>query len=141
MNYLLDTNLVSEWVKPRPDRGAISWLARADEDRLFVSVVTLAELRYGIARMRDGSRRRHLDAWLRHDLPLRFDGRVLAVSDAVADEWGEVVAQCEVVGRPIGAIDAFIAATVKVHGLTLVTRDTSDFEPVLTTMLNPWTGG
>ena len=56
------------------------------------------------------------------------------------DEWGEVVAQCEVVGRPIGAIDAFIAATVKVHGLTLVTRDTSDFEPVLTTMLNPWTG-
>jgi toxin FitB len=141
MSFLLDTNVVSEWVKPRPDRGVVAWLAGADEDRVFISVVTVAELRYGIARMAAGDRRRRLDAWLRGELPLRFEGRVLSVDYAVADAWGEVVAHCDVVGRPIGPMDAFIAATVKVHGLTLVTRNTSDFEPIVKAVVNPWTDG
>jgi predicted nucleic acid-binding protein len=139
MSFLLDTNVVSEWVKPSPDKGVVAWLAGADEDRLFISVVTLAELRYGIARMADGTRRRRLDLWLRQELPLRFEGRVLPIDDTVADGWGEVVAHCESVGRPIGAIDAFIAATIRVHGLTLVTRNTSDFEPIVRAVVNPWT--
>lgn len=139
MNFLLDTNVVSEWVKPRPNGGVISWLAEADEDRVFISVVTLAELRYGVERMATGNRRRRLEEWLRGDLPLRFEGRILSVDKAVADAWGQVVAHREAAGRPIDAMDALIAATVKIHGLTLVTRNTSDFEPTVKAVVNPWT--
>ena len=139
MNFLLDTNVVSEWTKPRPNSGVVSWLAEADEDRVFISVVTLAELRYGVERMATGNRRRRLEEWLGGELPLRFEGRVLSVDKAVADAWGHVVARRNATGRPIGAMDAFIAATVKVHGLTLVTRNASDFELTVKAIVNPWT--
>lgn len=138
MSFLLDTNVVSEWVKPRPDPGVVAWLAEVDEDRVFLSVVTLAELRYGIARMTDGSRRRRLDEWLRNALPLRFEGRLLPIDAAVADGWGEVIARREAQGKPISAMDAFIAAVARTHDLTLVTRNATDFEPSLTTIINPW---
>ena len=87
MTFLLDTNVVSEWVKQRPNPGVVQWLADIDEDRAFLSVVTLAELRHGIDRLPDGARRRRLDGWLRHDLPLRFDGRLLSVDPRIADRW------------------------------------------------------
>jgi toxin FitB len=138
VSFLLDTNVVSEWARPRPNAGVVAWLADADDDRVFVSVVTLAELRYGVERMAAGNRRKRLDEWLRNELPLRFEGRVLPVDHAVADAWGHVVAQGDAVGRPIGAMDALIAATVRVHGLTLVTRNASDFEPVVRVIVNPW---
>ena len=139
MSFLLDTNVVSEWVKPRPDAGVVAWLAQADEDRVFISVITLAELRYGVERMPAGARRRRLDEWLGHELPLRFEGRILPIDGAIADIWGRLVARCEALGRPLGASDAFVAATVEAHGLTLVTRNTRDFEPALKSVLNPWT--
>src|SRR5712692_5427967 len=91
MTFLLDTTVVSEWVKSRPNRGVATWLAEVDEDRVLISVVTLAELRYGIERMAAGSRRKRLDEWLRDELPLRFEGRVLSIDPIVADGWGEVV--------------------------------------------------
>jgi toxin FitB len=138
MSFLLDTTVVSEWVKTRPNRGVIAWLAEADEDRVFISVVTLAELRYGIERMASGRRRKRLDEWVRSELPLRFEGRVLSIDGIVADSWGKVVARSEVAGRPIGAMDAFIAATAEVYGMTLVTRNTSDFEASLERIINPW---
>jgi toxin FitB len=139
VNFLLDTNVVSEWTKPRPNSGVVSWLGEADEDRVFISVVTLAELRYGAERMAAGNRRRRIEEWLRGELLLRFDGRVVCVDTAVADAWGQVVAHREAAGRPIGAMDALIAATAKVHGLTLVTRNISDFNPTLKAIVNPWT--
>jgi toxin FitB len=138
MSFLLDTNVVSEWVKPRPDRSVVAWLAAVDEDQVFISVVTLAELRYGIERMTTGSRRNRLAQWLRDDLPLRFEGRVLSIDHIVADVWGKVVARSEAVGRPIGSMDAFIAATAAAHGLTLVTRNASDFEASIKGIINPW---
>lgn len=138
MSFLLDTNVVSEWAKPRPDPGVVAWLTAADEDRVFLSVVSLAELRHGIDRLADGRRRRGLDAWLREDLPLRFEGRVLPVDQAIADRWGELVARREAAGRPIAAMDAFIAATASVHGLTLVTRNAADFRSVVREIVNPW---
>ncbi len=138
MSFLLDTTVVSEWGKPRPDPGVIAWLAQADEDRTFLSVITLAELRHGIERMEDGSRRRRIDAWLRDELPLRFEDRVLAIDDAVADAWGKMVAQREVQGRRMGLMDAFLAATAQVHALTVVTRNTSDFASSVPAILNPW---
>lgn len=137
MNFLLDTNAVSEWVKPRPNPGLIRWTESADEDRVFLSVISLAELRYGVERLPAGARRNRLEQWLRDDLPLRFEGRILSVDDKVAEAWGKTVSRCEALGRPIGAMDAFLSATADVHRLTLVTRNVSDF-PLLKALLNPW---
>jgi toxin FitB len=138
VRYLLDTNVVSEFAKPQVDAGVSGWLADADEDRLFLSVVTLAELRRGVARLSDGARRRRLDNWLRHELPDRFEGRVLPIDVATADAWGEVVADRERRGLAISAMDALIAATAIAHGLTLVTRNARDFAPSLVGVVNPW---
>jgi predicted nucleic acid-binding protein len=139
MSFLLDTTVVSEWVKSRPNRGMVAWLAEVDEDRVFMSVVTLAELGYGIERMAAGSRRKRLDEWLRDELPLRFEGRVLLIEPIIADGWGKVVARSEAARRPISAMDAWIAATAQAHGMTLVTRNTSDFQASLRLIINPWT--
>jgi predicted nucleic acid-binding protein len=140
VSFLLDTNVVSEWTKQRPDSGVISWLAEVEEDRVFLSVVTLAELRHGIDRLADSNRRRRLDAWLRNELALRFERRLLPIDQAVADRWGEVVARREAAGRPIGVMDAFIAATANVHGLRLVTRNEPDFRLSVEEIVNPWSG-
>ncbi len=138
MNFLLDTNAVSEWVKPQPNPGLICWMAAADEDRIFISVVSLAELHYGVERMPASRRRSRLELWLQHELPLRFENRILLVDTNIAEAWGKAVSRSEAAGRPIGAIDAFLAATAEIHQLTLVTRNVSDF-PLLKAVLNPWT--
>ncbi|MGH8291617.1 MAG: PIN domain-containing protein, partial [Steroidobacteraceae bacterium] len=104
MSFLLDTNVVSEWRKPRPNAGLIDWLTQVDEDEVFLSVVTFAELRHGIERLAAGARRRRLDDWLRNDLPVRFEGRIVGVDGAIADEWGRLVARRETLGRPIHAM-------------------------------------
>ncbi len=140
MSFLLDTNIVSEWVKPRPDQGVVSWLTETDEDRIFISVVTLAELRYGIERLAESIRRQRLDEWLQEELPQRFEGRVLPVNGAVADSWGRLMARGRKTGRPVGAVDAFIAATAQAHHLTLVTRNVRDFKPMMNDIVNPWAG-
>ncbi len=137
MSYLLDTNAVSEWVKPRPNLGVIRWMESVDEDRIFLSAISLAELRYGIERLTPGSRRNRLETWLQNELSLRFEERVLPVDDKVADAWGKVMSRSEALGRRMGLMDAFLAATAEVHHLTLVTRNVSDF-PVLAAVFNPW---
>src|ERR1017187_10602517 len=88
MNFLLDTNAVSEWVKPRPNPGLIGWMEAADEDRMFLSVVSLAELHYGVELMAAGGRRSRLEQWLQHELPLWFGKRNLPVDTNVAQAWG-----------------------------------------------------
>jgi len=138
MNYLLDTNVVSEWVKPQPDIGVIEWLEQIDEDRAFICAVTIAELRHGIERLAQGNRRKRLEDWLQNELQIRFEGRVLNIDSEVADLSGRILAQSEALGHPMEAMDAFIAATAQVHRLMLVTRNTSDFEPVLHSVVNPW---
>ena len=139
MSFLLDTNVVSEWVKPQPNAGVVSWQAKVDEDSVFISVVTLTELRYGIEQIAAGRKRNRLEDWLEQELPLRFEGRILPVDETVADAGGRVVARGEAAGRPIEVIDAFLAATAEVHRLTLVTQNEADFKAVLKTTLNPWT--
>jgi toxin FitB len=138
MSFLLDTNVISEWVKPRPNPGVIAWLAEIDEDRTFVSVITLAELRSGINSLAVGRRRDRLNAWLADELPTRFEGRVLSIDIAVADCWGRITASARTAGRTIHAMDAFLAATADVHQLTVVTRDVLDFQTVGTRVLCPW---
>ena len=110
MNFLLDTNVVSEWTKPKPDANLVAWLASVDEDRTFLSVVTIAEIKFGIERLKPGQRRAALERWLHSDLKARFGGRILPVDDAVADTWGKVAAARAAAGRPIGIMDGFIAA-------------------------------
>jgi predicted nucleic acid-binding protein len=139
MNFLLDTNVISEPMKARPNAGVLAWLGEVDEDCVFLSVVTITELRYGIERLATGKRRDRLDDWLRKDLGLRFEGRILPVDLGIADACGRLVARSESLGRPIEPRDAFIAATAEVHGLTLVTRNASDFEPTLKAIVTPWT--
>ena len=138
MIFLLDTNAVSEWAKPRPNPGLIAWTESTDEDRVFISVVTLAELRYGVERMAAGNHQNRLEAWLRHELPLRFEGRILPIDANVAERWGKTMSRREAAGCPMGAMDAFLAATAENHRLTLVTRNVSDF-PLLRAVLNPRT--
>lgn len=137
MNFLLDTNAVSEWVKPWPNPGLIRWMESADEDRVFLSVISLAELRYGVERMPAGARRSRVEQWLRDELPLRFEGRILSVDNHIAEAWGRTVSRSEDLGRPMGAMDAFLSATAEVHRLTLVTRNISHF-PMLKAVVNPW---
>jgi hypothetical protein len=139
VSFLLDTNVVSEWVKPQPDPGVVTWLAQVDEDRVFLSVITLAELRHGIQRMATGKRRERLDRWLKDELPGRFEGRILSIDANVADAWGRAMARAQAAGRPLGAMDAFIAATAEVHSLTLVSGNAPEFQALGGAILNPWT--
>ena len=138
MSFLLDTNVVSEWVKPQPNAGLMRWTDSVDEDSAFLSVITLAELRHGIDRMVKSKRRRRLEAWLHDELPIRFEGRILSIDPSFADACGRMIRRAKLLGRPIEAMDAFLAATAEIHDLTLVTRNVSDF-PLLKTIVNPWT--
>jgi toxin FitB len=139
VSYLLDTNVVSEWVKPAPDPGLVEWLTATDEEGIYLSVITLAELRYGVERLDAGRRRLRLENWLQHDLRERFSGRMITVDERVADAWGRVVARCRGAGRPISVMDAFIAATAETSDLVLITRNDSDFASAGIRVYNPWT--
>jgi predicted nucleic acid-binding protein len=138
VTYLLDTNVVSEWVKARPDPRVVRWLADVDEDRVCLSVLTFAELHLGIEGMAPGGRRDVLKSWLEDDLALRFEGRILGVNLRVAESWGRFMARSGKSGINLGVMDAFFAATAEANALTLVTRNTRHFEKLGITLLNPW---
>ena len=138
MNFLLDTNVISEPTRARPNERVLAWLAAVDEDTVFLSVVTITEIRYGVERLAMGRRREHLDRWLRKELTSRFHGRILPIDIETADVCGTIVARRESIGRPIEPRDAFIAATAEVHGLTLVTRNVSDFDATVKSVVTPW---
>ncbi|HEY3263437.1 MAG TPA: type II toxin-antitoxin system VapC family toxin [Pseudonocardiaceae bacterium] len=140
MTYLLDTNAISEWVKPRPDPGIVRWLDEVDEDRTYLSVLTIGELRKGIDRLPHGRRHDQLDRWVTTDLPARFGDRMLPVDVTVADEWGRLLAHAEMAGTPIGGVDGLIAATAKVHRLAVVTRDVGHLQHSGVELISPWHG-
>lgn len=139
MNYLLDTTVVWEWIKPRPDDGVVRWLHEIDEDRTYLSVLTIGEVSTGVERLAEGSRRNRLRRWLAEDLPERFTERLLPVDVAVADRWGRVLASCDVAGTPVGGTDALIAVTGLVHRLCVVTRNIAHFQPTGVDVVSPWT--
>ena len=138
MNFLLDTNVISEWVRPQPDRNVIAWMAELDEDRAFISVISFAEIRRGIEMLPNGRRRERLAAWLTEDLSTRFEQRILDIDLRVADTWGTLMARGQKIGLTLGSMDAFIAATARAHGLTLVTRNIKDFRRLGLSLLDPW---
>jgi len=141
LNFLLDTNVISETAKPIPDLGVMAWLAAVDEDEVFLSVITLAELRHGVERLPTGARRDQIDNWLTGQLRPRFANRVLSIDAETADIWGRLVAGGQAAGWSISAMDAFIAAVATRHGMTLVTRDAADFQTTGVPLFNPWTIG
>ncbi len=138
MSFLLDTNVISEWVKPRPDPHVIAWLAETDEDRTFLTVVSFAEIRRGIELLPDGRRRDRLAVWLAEELSTRFEGRILPIDRRIAETWGVLMARGRRAGVTLGSIDAFFAATAEAHGLTLVTRNIKDFASLGIPLFDPW---
>ena len=137
MRYLLDTNVISELLKPRPSQTVKHWIATADEDALFLSVITLTELREGVDRMPQGQRRSRLQTWLVADLRERFRDRLVEIDERVADCCGSLHALSVNMGRPASYMDAFLAATAQVHAFTLVTRNVKDFELFEIALINP----
>ncbi len=109
-----------------------------DEESLYLSVLTIGELRRGIDRLPEGTRRRKLEAWLDADLVPRFETRILAVTQEIADLWGRLLAETENRGRRMGLIDAMLAATAIFHGMTLVSRNTKDFSGAGVAVFSPW---
>ena len=138
MRYLLDTNVVSEWMKPEPVASVTVWLNTIKAEDLYLSVISFAELRRGVERLAVGERRRRLDRWVREELPAWFEGRVPLVTREVAGAWGELVAASEARGRRIGVMDGFLAAIAFTQGMTLMTRNVEDFWGVGIPTFCPW---
>ena len=141
MNVLLNTNVLSEFRRPAPDPKVLTWLDRLDEDRAFISVASIAELRRGIGLMDDGRRRKALSVWLAEDLPARFAGRIVPIDPAIAGRWGDLMAKAHQSGFALSVMDGFFAATALDRQLLLATRNTEDFSPLGVPLLNPWTDG
>ncbi len=138
MRFLLDTNVVSELTKLQPNEAVVRWFATAEEDDLFLSVITLAEVKYGLERLEAGARRTILEQWVTEYLEARFEGRILAVDERVAQAWAKIVVPSEKLGKRMAIMDAFQAATAEVNGLALVTRDEEDFSEFPGAIVNPW---
>ena len=138
MTYLLDTCVISELVALRPAQPVLDWIAGVDETRLFLSALTVGEIGRGIERLSASARRDTLTEWLAHDLPVRFQGRILALDTDVMLTWGRMMAELERHGRTMPAMDSLIAATVLHRGLRLVTRNEKDFAGSGITVINPW---
>ena len=136
--FLLDTNCVSELVRVTPEPRVMEWMDAADEGLLYLSVLTLGEIRKGVASLAQGRRRTHLEVWLNVDLQTRFSGKILPIDDAVADRWGLLAAQAKGRGVSLPIIDGLLAATALHYNLTVVSRNTKDFSNTQVPVLNPW---
>ena len=137
MSYLVDTCVVSEPTKPRPAPGVVAWLRDADPDSLFLSVLTLGEIEKGIERLLASKRKRELRSWFER-VRAEAGDRIIAVDEAISIEWGRLLARAEKRGDVLPAIDALLGATAAVHGLTVVTRNSSDIGRTGAPILDPW---
>ncbi|MDQ6971614.1 MAG: type II toxin-antitoxin system VapC family toxin [Mariprofundaceae bacterium] len=135
MSYLLDTNVLSELVRAKPNPAVLAWFGNVPDDSLYISVLTIGEIRKGVELLADGARREKLRVWLEHDLPDWFESRVLAVDMPVAERWGKLQAEA---GRSVPAIDSLLAATALHHELRMVTRNVQDFVFTGLELINPW---
>ena len=135
MSYLLDTNVLSELVRPEPSASVVEWFDGVPDDSLYISVLTVGEIRKGVESMADSARKEKLRVWLEHTLPDWFDKRMLAIDDEVAERWGRLLAET---GRPAPAINSLLAATALQYGLRMVTRNSKDFVFPGLEVINPW---
>lgn len=138
--WLLDTNVLSELRRPRPAPKVVQFVASQSLDALYVSVVTFAEIRFGIEMVKDVARRMELNDWLDHKLRPMFDDRVLDIGEDILLKWRLLVEEGRKIGHTFSEPDLLIAATALHHGLTVVSRDTSELEMAKVPFLDPWTG-
>jgi predicted nucleic acid-binding protein len=138
MRYLLDTNVLSEPAKPRPDPHVLAWLEAQSPLDLSLSVLTLGEIEKGVGLLPDSRKRQRLQSWLRTELPRQFLGRLLAVDDRVALAWGRLAAEARRANRELPVIDGLLLGTAAAHELTFVTRNTRDCADRGVPLLNPW---
>lgn len=138
MNYLLDTCIISELIKPKPNSKVIKWLRSCREESLFLSSLTIGEIQKGISKLPESRKKNELQTWLDAELALRFDRRILGVDIAVAKKWGDIQASSELAGNKMPVVDSLIASIGIVHDLTVVTRNTADMKPSGVRLLNPW---
>ncbi len=136
--FLLDTNVISELVKPKPAALVTTWIEATDEALLHLSVLTLGEIRRGVAALPRSRRRAMLEAWIDSDLRSRFHGRILPIDEQVADRWGWLTARAQKKGAVLAVIDGLLAATALQHNLTLATRDTGSVAAIGVAVFNPW---
>jgi toxin FitB len=133
--WLLDTNLLSETLRPRPDAQVMAWMQAIDTEKCFVSVLTLGELRKGVLKLTAGKQRSQLAHWLDHTLVDWFGERVITIDQAVCSRWAELLVAA---GRPLPAIDSLLAASAAAHDLVVATRNVSDFDLLGVVIVNPW---
>lgn len=138
MKYLLDTCVISELANRRPNDQVIKWLEKQDPETLYLSFITIGEIRKGIAKRGDDARAQELEKWLQEQILDEFSDRILPIAKEVALEWGRICGESERAGRKRPAIDALIAATASVHGMELVTRNVEDMVGMGVPILNPF---
>jgi predicted nucleic acid-binding protein len=136
--FLLDTNCISELIRLKPEPRVVEWMEAADEAMLYLSVLTVGEVRKGLAGLAQGKRRAHLETWLAVELQARFAGRILPIDAAIADRWALIAAEAKRRGKALPIIDGLLAATALHHNLTVISRDTTDFSNAQVQVLNPW---
>ena len=136
--FLLDTNVPSELTRPQSDPYVEKWLEAADDDRLFLSAVSLGEIIKGLTILPESKRRQQLRKWVDETLRPWFDSRILPVNEGIAERWGILAGECQLKGKPLAIADGLIAATALEHDLTLVTRNVRDFGDLGLSILNPW---
>ncbi len=137
MSFLLDTNVISEMTRPRPSPRVQGWLESRGGDTLFLSAITLGELRKG-ALLAEAAKRRRLLDWIEHTLKPQFDGRVIPLDVAVLEKWADIQSSLQRHGDSLPVLDGLIAATAAVHDLSVVTRNTADFRLAGVRVVNPW---
>jgi toxin FitB len=136
--FLVDTNCISELVRVKPEPRVLAWVEEADESLLYLSVLTLGEIRRGLAALPQSRRRSRLETWLEVELQARFSGRILPIDAAVADRWGLLAANAKASRKPLFTVDGLIAATAIHRNLTVVSRNVSNFARLPVQVLNPW---
>ena len=138
-DYLLDTNVVSELVRPNPDAKVVAWVRTGDETRFYLSVLTFGEIRRGIERLPQGQRRERLRRWLEIDLTGRFEGRILDIDRRIAEIWGMIMTRgASASVQLLPTIDTLIAATAERHGMVVATRNLRDFTFAAVAAVSPW---
>ena len=136
MKYLIDTNIISELVSAKPNVNVLKWFDQIPPEVVYISVLTIGEIRKGIEKLKDSKKKRQLLLWLEHELPRMFDRRIVSISIEVADRWGRLLGNS---AKTLPAIDSLLAATALHYDMALVTRNTEDFtECQNLELINPW---
>ncbi|NJL90424.1 MAG: type II toxin-antitoxin system VapC family toxin [Coleofasciculaceae cyanobacterium SM2_1_6] len=138
MRYILDTNIISELIIKLPDQNVITWVRNVNRDDLFLSVITIGEIRKGITKLPKSLRKDNIQNWLESELLTDFEARILPLDLSVMLVWGELIGELEKKGRNLPTLDSLIAATTKYYDFTLVTRNTKDFEGIGINIFNPF---